>query len=279
MTADNHIVNGLWIGEYLSNIELLTMMTFMEQGHHFRLWVYDEIKTPLPEGVEMADANLIIPEEKVFRYKYTNAYGHGKGSVSGFSDIFRYKLLYDEGGWWVDMDIACFRPLDFPEPYVFRNHHMLKVVGNAMKCPKGSELMWDCYQEASEKVTEENRDWHLPIHILNDQIEKHGLLNYVKPGISNNDRWDDLRPFVLGNKKIPDNFYLLHWLNEEWRSRGLNKNFVKVRSTLGQMMIDRGMMQAYYSLAYLIRDEFRYNPIARYMPFMRNDPVVKALNR
>lgn len=276
MREDNKIVNGLWIGEYLSNIELLTMRTFMEHGHTFRLWVYDTIKTPLPEGVEVMDANIIIPKEKVFRYKHTNHFGHGKGSVSGFSDIFRYKLLYDMGGWWMDMDIACIKPLDMEEPYVFRNHHSLPVVGNAMKCPKGSDLMLHCYQQASKEVTEENRDWHLPIQILNDQIAAHGLLDYVRPHISNNDRWDDLKRFVLKKKAIPENYYFIHWMNEEWRSRGLDKNHVKPWSTLGQMMIDRHMMPAYYSMWELLQDEFRYSWFVKHIPWLKEE--AKSLN-
>lgn len=278
MREDNSIINGLWIGEYLSNIELLTMRTFMEQGHRFRLWVYNAIKTELPQGVEVMDANTIIPESKVFRYKNTNTFGHGKGSVSGFSDIFRYKLLHDMGGWWMDMDIACVKPLDFDEPYVFRNHHMLPVVGNAMKCPKGSQLMWDCYIEASEKVTDENTDWHLPIQILNDQISSHGLLEYVRPHISNNDRWDDLKRFVLHKKAIPNEYYFIHWMNEEWRSRGLDKNNVKPWSTLGKMMIDRHMMPAYHSLWDLLQDEFRYSRIVKHIPWLKEDSTASKVH-
>lgn len=247
MKAENRVVNGLWIGTQLSNIELLTLHSFIAQGHHFRLWVYDELETPVPAGVELADGNEIIPREKIFRYKHTNSFGHGKGSVSGFSDIFRYKLLYDHGGWWVDMDMTCLKVLDFDEPYVFRNHHELAVVGNAMKCPKGSPVMLDCYNEASERVTEENRDWHLPITILNEQIEKHDLLGYIKPEISNNDMWDELQPFVTGTRKIPATYHLIHWLNEEWRSRGLDKNQVRKGSALGKLMIQYGLITPHSS--------------------------------
>ncbi len=278
MTPDNNIVNGLWIGTKLSNIELLTMMTFMEQGHRFRLWAYEPLETILPEGVELMDANQIIPAERIFRYKHANAYGHGKGSVSGFSDIFRYKLLHDQGGWWVDMDVACLKPLDFTEEYVFRNHHSLTMVGNVMKCPKGSKLMWDCYEEALEKVTDENRDWHLPIQILNDQIESHSLSKFIKSGISNFDKWDELKRFVLGMKTPPANYYFIHWMNEEWRSRGLDKNKVKARTLLGKMMIDRRLMPAYYSLWHLVQEELYYSKLATYLPWLK-DKTPQSLHR
>lgn len=279
MSPENHIVNGLWIGTRLSNIEVLTMMTFLEQGHRFRLWAYDTIETPLPAGVEVMDATQIIPREQVFRYKNANTFGHGKGSVAGFSDIFRYKLLYDHGGWWVDMDVSCLKPLDFDEPYVFRSHHMLTMVGNVMKCPKGSPLMWDCYVEAKEKVTEENTDWHLPIQILNDNIERHELKKYIRDGISNRDRWHELRRYILGRKSFPEAYYFVHWMNEEWRSRGLDKNNVKAFSTLGMMMIDRHLMHAYYSLKELINQEIRFSRLAKYLPWLSKDMEAKAVHR
>jgi hypothetical protein len=31
----------------------------------------------------------------------------GKGTYAGFSDLFRYKMLFDRGGWWVDTDVVC----------------------------------------------------------------------------------------------------------------------------------------------------------------------------
>jgi len=159
ISPDNKIVHGLWIGKTLSNIEILTMKSFMKHGHDFYLWVYDEIVTPIPAGVVVKDAAEIIPRRQVFCYKKHNQWGEGKGSYAGFSDIFRYKLLYEYGGWWVDMDIVLLKPLDFTEPYVFRNHDKLPVVGNVLKCPKGSKLMLDCYNKAIAEVDENNTDW------------------------------------------------------------------------------------------------------------------------
>ena len=32
------------------------------------------------------------------------------GSLAAFSNLFRYKLLLERGGWWVDTDVICLRP-------------------------------------------------------------------------------------------------------------------------------------------------------------------------
>lgn len=221
--AGNSIIHGLWIGKHLTAIELLCIHSFLANGHKFHLWVYEPIETPLPEKVIVEDASKIIPREKVFCYKYSNQFGHGKGSYAGFSDIFRYKLLYEQGGWWVDMDVTCLKPFDFLEPYIFRVHHDLPVVGNIMKCPQGSALMKSCYEEAVKEIDENNTDWHKPIQILNDKIKEFGLSDYVRQ-LSNHDKWNDVRKLLYRNIQLPDGWYAIHWINEEWRRNNMNKN-------------------------------------------------------
>lgn len=255
LTADNIHVNSLWIGSQLSKIELLTLQSFVDNGHIFHLWAYDKIENELPEGVIVEDANEIIPREKIFRYKYFNKYGHGKGSVSGFSDIFRYKLLYEKGGWWIDMDVTCLKPLNVTAPYFFRKHHDLELVGNVMKCPPKSQLMLSCYQEASSEVDENNTDWHKPIEILNKYVFANHLQRYVFQHVSNVDVWSEIVGFVIGNQPIPDNYYFIHWMNEEWRSRDIDKNDFRFKSVLGEIMIQSGLLQKPVSrAAFFIND-------------------------
>lgn len=237
----NRSVHALWIGTRLSPIELLCIHSFLEHGHEFHLWVYDKIETPLPSKVLIKDASLIIPKEDVFCYKNSNQYGHGKGSYAGFSDLFRYKLLYEHGGWWTDMDVICLKPLDFEEEYVFRTHHDFPVVGNIMKCPKGSQLMLECYQETKLSVTSENKDWNKPIEILNQNIETRQLSKYVKE-ISNPDSWLFVQKSLYKNIKPKAEWFVIHLLNEEWRRNNINKNAILPWSFLGKQL-------AFYNLS------------------------------
>lgn len=234
-------VHGLWIGDALSPMELLTIHSFLDKGHSFKLWLYSELKTKLPEGVLTGDANEIIPREKIFRYKNKSQFGHGKGSVAGFSDIFRYKLLYEYGGWWVDMDITCLKKFDFDKPYFFRKHHNLNVVGNVMKCPKGSLLMKRCYDEAIAEIDEHNTDWHKPIDILNKHIDALQLNGYIVKDCSNQDRWDDTSRFIYSNEEYPDHWYFIHWQNEEWRNKQIDKSTFYHNSTLSEMLCKFGL--------------------------------------
>jgi hypothetical protein len=267
ITDDNRTVNGLWIGNQLSKIELLTISSFINNGHEFHLWIYEPIRTSLPEGVIIEDANEIIDTSKIFRYKYTNDYGHGKGSVSGFSDIFRYKLLFEKGGWWTDMDMTCLHHLNIGSPYFFRSHHDLFLVGNIMKAPKGSELMNLCYKEANETIDENNTDWHKPIEILNKYVHKLQLEQYVFCGYSNEDNWDEVKLYAKGKVPIPDKYMLLHWMNEEWRSRKIDKNDLRLSSALGKEMIRHNILQAPKSKLELLKNELRH---VLYLPMTKN---------
>lgn len=223
MQEDNKIVHSLWIGSSLSPLELLTLHSFTHFGHHFYLWTYNEILTQLPQNVFIKNAEEIIPKSNVFKYKHSNQYGHGKGSYAGFSDLFRYALLYKYGGWWVDMDVTCIRELSFKEPYIFRSHHELNIVGNLIKCPPKSDLMNNCYEETLFMVDEMNKNWNRPIEILNRNVNKLGLEGYIR-SFSNQDQWRRIKTFLLKNEKIPEHYFAFHWVNEEWRRHQLNKN-------------------------------------------------------
>jgi len=212
MNHNNRVVNGLWIGKSLSNLELLTINSFVHHGHEFHLWTYGAIDN-VPNNVILENANEIIEENEVFKYPDDSKLRWGKGSYAGFSDIFRYKLLYDKGGWWVDMDLTCLKPFDFEEDYFFRSHWKFKVVGNAMKCPKGSTLMLDCYNQARAEVDERNLNWHKPIEILNQHVINLNLLKYRHRGLFNNDHAFLLIKYLKLNVSFPQRWYGVHWCN------------------------------------------------------------------
>jgi hypothetical protein len=260
---DSYTVNALWIGKTLSKLELLTIRSFLSFGHRFRLWAYDAIETALPEGVILADANEIIGKEQVFFYRNWNSYGHGKGSYAGFSDLFRYKVLYTKGGWWADMDITCLRPLYTDKAYFFRPHHNMPVVGNLMKCPKGSELMRRCFEDASATINEHNTDWHAPIEILNRHIVELGLEGYIVSDFSNPDQWDVTSELIWGDAIPSPRWAVIHWQNEEWRSRRVNKKHFLHHSYIAKLMQQNGLMEKPASVWTEALNEVRHHRFVR----------------
>ncbi|MDX1964545.1 MAG: glycosyltransferase [Pirellulales bacterium] len=174
---------------------------------------YQAPRTPLPSRVIPRDAATILPAADVFCYPVDGPLDmpFGKGSYAGFSDIFRYKLLYGEGGWYSDMDVTCLKPPLFETEYVFRSHWQFPTVGNIMRCPRGSELMRRCYEVAKEAVTPQNREWNLPIRILNEQVSRLGLEPFIRQDICNSDSPAELRELLTGTKPIPREWHFVHW--------------------------------------------------------------------
>lgn len=134
----------------------------------------------------------------------------------------------------MDMDVTCLKPFAITESYVFRPHHDMPVVGNIMKCPKGSPLMKYCYERASNEVDENNRDWHKPIQILNDGIKKYKLSGYIRD-ITNPESFYEIRKLIIKPLEIPGNWYAIHWINEEWRRNRISKNYCGENSVLSQL--------------------------------------------
>ncbi|HNX30882.1 MAG TPA: hypothetical protein PKM35_04705 [Holophaga sp.] len=135
---------SLWIGKALSPLEILCIRSFLVHGHEFELYAYEELRG-LPEGCTLRDAGAIQPREQVFRYRD----GHGKGSPAGFANLFRYKLLAEKGGWWVDTDVLCLAS-DLPEAeVVFAPEEPGRYNVAIMKFPAGHPLMDWLYTTAT----------------------------------------------------------------------------------------------------------------------------------
>jgi hypothetical protein len=229
----NRIVNGLWIGNKLSKLELLTISSFLDKGHEFHLWTYSDIITPLSSRVVIRNAEEILPREAVYRRIFTDAEtGVGNGSFAGFSDLFRYKLLYEMGGYWADMDVTCLRPLDFPEPYVFRPHRV-GAVGNLMKCPKRSPVMRLTLERAQRQM---DSGWHFGNRALSETILELGLERYIRSGICNPDQWLGLvQSLVEEDTPIPAGLYAIHWVNEFWRTVSQSDGYYRGKKVLSQV--------------------------------------------
>lgn len=259
-------VNGLWIKGPLSALEWLTILSFQQHGFRFQLWTYEPSTIHAPSFTIVKNAADILPKEALFSYAHTNRYGHGKDSYAGFSDIFRYKLLYERGGIWTDMDITCLQPFEIPDDYFFRYHHKAGAVGNFMKCPSNSELMKWCYEEATKKIDKDNKDWMLPISILNEGIQHFKLSNYIHK-ISNNDSFPEVLRLLSSSATLPADWKLIHWMHEEWRRLNISKVICLPKTTLDILYKQYGIKQDTYEGYKLLKNKIL---LSRYVYLLRN---------
>ena len=110
----NKVANSLWIGEKLLPQNIISIKSFLQNGFDYNLYVYDDVKN-VPSGVNVLDANDILPESRIWVYKK----GFNKGGVSGYSCEFRYQFLYNHGGLFVDTDIILLKQFDLDKSFIF----------------------------------------------------------------------------------------------------------------------------------------------------------------
>jgi hypothetical protein len=125
------VVQGLWIGSDLSDLEVMCIRSFMYHGHEFHLYTYDNLNN-IPRGTIIKDANEILPQSTIYRSR--------NGGLSSFADFFRWTLLHKVGGLWVDMDVICLRPFDYPDDVVFGLESKGRVNIAVLQFPPGHFL-------------------------------------------------------------------------------------------------------------------------------------------
>lgn len=189
------VVQSLWIGDTLSLLEQLTIRSYLNRDYEFQLYTYnpDTLKN-VPSGTTLLDATTILPKSAVFTYnKQSTVDGASDGSPSAFSNMFRYKLLYDKGGIWVDMDLVCINEFNFTsQEYVFASEQDFKTgkqftASCLIIAPPKSPIMKYCY-DISVSTDKTTLKWgQIGPKLLHKAIEKYQLTGYTLP-------WWDICP-------------------------------------------------------------------------------------
>jgi hypothetical protein len=215
-------VQSLWIGNELSNMEVLCIRSYMQHGHAFHLYVYNEVEN-IPPGTIIKDANEIYPEANVYSDQWN-------GFVN-FSNRFRYTLLYQKGGWWVDMDTVCLKPFNFTEDYVFSSeavpmYRRVLVNTTYIKAKAGSKLFSDCLEFIDNRKYEHLHWGEHGVNLISRMI----FLNKLQSFIKTPDFFCPISAFELelllgqDNMKLISQSYAVHWWHELWKRRGLQKS-------------------------------------------------------
>jgi mannosyltransferase OCH1-like enzyme len=222
LTAANRVVQGLWVGAELSVMEQMAIASFLMNGHEYHLYVYGDVKN-IPAGTVLKDASEVLPSSMIFQYRDFKSY-------SGFSNFFRYKLLLERGGWWVDTDMICLRPFEFEATYVFSSEvsdGQEVINSGAIRTPAGSPAMAYAWQTCREKNIEKLVWGETGPRLIGEAVRRYSLENFVQPSgvfcpIGYAD-WDKVLEPVEG-WPFDKNTYALHLWNEMWRRTGSDKN-------------------------------------------------------
>lgn len=174
------IVQAFWRGP-IGTMERMSMHSHVDVGHTIHLYSY-ELNTALnsqePKDLLIFDANEIVPKERLVWFP----------SSSIFSDYFRYCLLRDRGGWWVDLDTIALKPftdLDQSD-YVIASDNIDQffVSGNFFKTPVGAPIVTEGAGRL-ERMTDSERSalGHMDPgpYWLQRAVKEFGLTGYVQP--------------------------------------------------------------------------------------------------
>lgn len=139
----SEVFQSFWSGPPLSLYERMCLTSFIEHGHKFILYTFDTTMD-VPNGVELRNASIILHPDEFFVYKN----GFGKGSPAAFANLFRYELLSQLGGWWVDTDVVCMSE-KIPSINVFYAKQQDGQFNNAvLRFPPWHPVMLRCLAEA-----------------------------------------------------------------------------------------------------------------------------------
>lgn len=216
------VIQTLWIGPQLSKMEQLSIASFLHHGHDVHLYAYKR-PSGVPHGTTLRDANEILPASAVFTYS-------SNGSYAGFANFFRYKLLLDRGGWWVDTDLVCTSPFDFEEDYVFSsevNRDVTVPNVGALKVPAHSPVMeyaWDFCQRTDTTQLQWGQSGPA---LIRAAIEANGLqANVQAPEVFCPIGWYEWERLIEPNDshEFPTATRAVHLWNELWRRSDTSKD-------------------------------------------------------
>jgi hypothetical protein len=223
-------IYSLWISGPLTDVNLLTIRSFQKHGHEFILYSYDLSVT---NECEVRDARLIMPESEIFYYKRM-AGGNPNFKFGGIAERLKAEMLFQLGGWHVDLDVTCLKSFDdicfeaflvkgfYPslntikpvEPeYVLRPHNEGGIVANIIKAPAGSEFARR-YLEHTKTIDENNTEWTKSFRGLNQIVKDLKFNVYILPKEVLGDDSDEYYRKFLHVGNVPGiELHAVHWCN------------------------------------------------------------------
>jgi len=243
------VIQTLWTHGNLSTMERLCLKSYLDNGHEVHLYTYEGVPN-VPNGVIIKDGNEIISKDFLDYRTFIN-----NGT---FADFFRYKLLYDRGGFWVDTDLICLRPFDFEAEYVFGEmgpwgewiKEPIKVrplrspkraycdfpikevfIGNPESCisnncmcaPVGSDIMNVAWEECL-KYDPSTIKWSVEVGpgLINKLVKKFSLEKFVLGTYAFNPvDYNKVRDFINPTViwNFPPTVYAIHLWSDMWNGR------------------------------------------------------------
>ena len=244
-SPSDHVVRCFWHGPF-SPYEALCLSSFVTAGIAVELFSEAPV-TGLPAGVKRRNAREILDRDvALYRHEFDGP------SPSLHSNHFRYALLEQSGGWWIDTDVMLMAAsLPVGDVFVARQSDN-ELNGSAMRFPPEHPLIKAARARTADVL--EDARWgdtgprlltelqpvyapHLPI-ALRDSTYAIGA--------------DEFQKFLLPKaceevEARTANATFVHLWNEMWRKAGVPKNIAPPKGSWLDRMFDRHQIPVAWS--------------------------------
>jgi hypothetical protein len=210
-----------WHGETIGPYQLMCLKSFAASGHRVEVFSYNR-DLNVPDWISVEDAGKVLPRNLVLRQLGE------EGAFAIHANLFRYALLQQMGGWWIDPDVLSLKP-DLPLGDVF--FAGLDVFGRvptgALKFPAGHGLLTEALAE-TENLSGSLEDWEASgSALLTSLVERHKLNGKILSRMSLGpvswfdvpDLFDPNRAEILN--RLCKDFHFLHLHDDVWRRAGI----------------------------------------------------------
>lgn len=206
-------VNSFWWGPRLTNLEKVCISSFLQNGIDYNLYVYDE-PLGVPPNVTLKDAGAILPRARVFPYK---AGDFNIGSISGFTNLFRYTLINELGGWWTDTDHCCIRLFPCASEMYFQvpaKEGEFCIASSFFAAPAQSPVLRHCLDVFSQKDVTRIVHGETGPRLLTESVLQCGK----KDDVSNHELffpigWWDYERLLLDETLSLESCFTVHFFN------------------------------------------------------------------
>ncbi len=265
--AQEYQIAQLWIGGNLSYMEQLCAASFRDAGHHVKMYTYGDVGN-IPDGIEIADANEIMPLGNVIAHKRT-------GSPAPQADKWRYNMLAKcENTIWADTDAYCVKPFTSTNGHFHGWESARHINNGVVGLPSDSETLAglidftsdeyaipDWFDEALKDEMREKKEAGNPVHVgeqswgvwgpqaLTHFLHKTGEQKYAMPiealfPVSFKKRRLMLKPDLDLSEYITDNTLSIHFWGRRMRMRIIEREGGEPdpQSLIGKLLTKHGIV-------------------------------------
>lgn len=116
----NDVVSTLWIGRELNELSALCLKSWIQNGYDIDLYIDKTKDFELPKDIPLHRVNLLDSNSVPMPPELS------KDDILPYSDLWRYRMLFFNGGTWLDADMFLLRRLPQDETIISSEHTLQK---------------------------------------------------------------------------------------------------------------------------------------------------------